>query len=368
MNRPTADNRIYLDNNATAPLRPEARAAMLDVFERVGNPSSVHVEGRWARRIVEEAREAVASLVGASPAEVVFTSGGTEANRLALGGSGRPYRIASAIEHPSVLDQATATISVDARGVVDLSSLTSGGLPDGGASIVSVMAANNETGALQPVAEVAEICRTLGAISHSDAVQLPGKKDIDFRELGVDLLTISGHKLGGPAGVGALVVRDGLEVSPILMGGGQERGRRAGTENLPGIAGFGAAAAAARRAQPEETGRLSSMLRSLEGGILGISPAATIHGAACDRLPNTSCIGVPDMPAETLVMALDLKGVAVSAGSACSSGKVTPSHVLTAMGLSEAAAARAIRVSFGWATTSAEIQRFTEVWRDVFAR
>ncbi|MEM9685225.1 MAG: cysteine desulfurase family protein [Pseudomonadota bacterium] len=368
MTGPSAHTRTYLDYNATAPLRSEARDAMLAVFEHVGNPSSVHVEGRWARRIVEEAREAVAELVGASPSEVVFTSGGTEANRLALEGSGRSHRIVSAIEHPSILTQATSTLPAERGGIVDLSPLDSLMGPAGEGSIVSLMLANNETGVLQPVPEMAEKVRTAGAYSHSDAVQAPGKISLNFKELDVDLLTISAHKLGGPTGVGALVVRDGLEMAPTVSGGGQERGRRAGTENLPGIAGFGAAAALARQKQPREAEHVASLRDRLEAGVRERSPDAEIHGAVSDRLPNTSCIGLPGTSAETLVMAFDLAGIAVSAGSACSSGKVTPSHVLTAMGLPEVDAASAIRVSLGWASSERDVEQFIKSWGDIVGR
>lgn len=362
-----AEKRSYLDCNATAPLRPEARDAMLAVLGRTGNASSVHGEGRWARGLVEAARAEVADLVGARPGDIVFTSGGTEANGLALAATGRPRRIAGATEHPSVLAHASEIVPVDREGVVDLDAL---GRRLGGAatdSVLSVMLANNETGVLQPLEAIVGAARGTGALVHTDAVQAPGKIAVDFAALAVDLMTLSAHKLGGPAGVGALVVRDGLRVAPPFAGGGQERGRRSGTENLIGIVGFGAAARAARLAFDAETSRVARLRDRMETALRDAHPGVRIHGADAPRLPNTSCIGLPGRDAAIQVMALDLAGVAVSAGSACSSGKVARSHVLAAMGLDDADAGTAIRVSLGWATTEADIDRFIAAWRAMTA-
>lgn len=368
MNDKIVQGRSYLDYNATAPLRPEARAAMLDALDRVGNPSSVHAEGRWGRRIVEAARAAVAELVGADPAEVAFTSGGTEANSLALLGAGRSRRIVSAIEHPSVLAHATDTVPGSICGTVEIDAFIRAlqGAPE--ETLVSLMLANNETGVLQPVDRLVHAVRRAGAISHTDAIQACGKIRIDFKSLDIDLMTMSAHKLGGPMGIGALIVRDGVELAPQLVGGGQERRRRAGTENLPGIAGFGAAAQVALATQKQEALRLAALRDRLEAVVRRATPAATIYGAGSPRLPNTSCIGLPGASAETLVMALDLAGIAVSAGSACSSGKVARSHVLTAMGVPDEAATSAIRISLGWATADADIDRFATAWSAIAAR
>ena len=359
----------YLDYNASAPVRPAAAAAVAAALEAVGNASSVHAPGRAARRRIEDARERVAALVGAAPAGVVFTSGGTEANALALTGSGATRQLVSAVEHDSVLRNAPGAtlIPVDRNGVVDLAALERL-LADGAGEtcLVSLMLANNETGVIQPVAEAVGLARAHGARLHCDAVQATGKIAVDIEALGVDMLTLSAHKIGGPQGVGALVLRDGMTVTPLIRGGGQERGRRAGTENLPGIAGFGAAAAAALAdlAAGEPT-RIAALRDRLEAAL---APHGTLHGAGAARLPNTSCIGLAGRSAETQVMALDLAGVAVSSGAACSSGKVRASHVLGAMGLSAADAGCAIRVSLGWASTGEDVDRFIAAWRGLAAR
>lgn len=360
----------YLDHNATTPVRPEAAAAVADALAHGGNPSSVHRFGRLARRTVEEARERIAALVGADPTGVVFTSGGTEANNLALAGSGRARVLTSAVEHASVRDACdhAAEIPVDADGIVRLDILADMLAADARPTLVSVMWANNETGAIQPVATIAALAHAQGALLHCDAVQAAGRVPIDMEVVGIDLLTLSAHKLGGPTGSGALVLRNGLDIAAILRGGGQERGRRAGTENVPAIAGFGVAATCALRGQAVEAARLAALRVLLEGEVRARVPAAAIHAANAVRLPNTSCIGLPGLRGEVQVVALDLAGVAVSAGAACSSGKVAPSHVLAAMGLDEAAAAEAIRVSLGWTTTAADIDRFLDAWTALAAR
>ncbi len=359
--------RHYLDWNATAPLRPEARAALVDAFDVAGNPSSVHAEGRAARRLVEAARERVAALAGARPAEVVFTSGGTEANAAAL--LGVETVLVSAVEHDSVLASArgAARVPVDGRGVVDLRALERI-LASERPALVSIMLANNETGVLQPVAEAAELAREHGARVHCDAVQAAGKITVDFTALGVDLMTLSAHKLGGPKGVGALTVREGVELVPLIRGGGQELRRRAGTENVAGIAGFGAAAEAALSALETAGAPMAALRARIEDAVTELAPDAVVYGAGASRLPNTACIGMPGVPAETQVMALDLAGVAVSAGAACSSGKVTRSHVLDAMGVADGAAGCAIRVSLGWGSAVADADAFVAAWRDLYER
>jgi cysteine desulfurase len=361
---------IYLDYNATAPVRPEAAAAVAAALQAVGNPSSVHGFGRAARRLVEDAREHVAALANARPEEVIFTSGGTEANALALGGTGAARLIVSTVEHESVLrnaPQATA-LPVGRDGVADLAALA--GLLAQGAgqpTLVSLMLANNETGVIQPVAEAAALARRHGALIHCDAVQAAGKIPVDMAALAVDLLSLSAHKLGGPQGSGALVLRDGVRLTALVNGGGQERSRRAGTENVPGIAGFGAAARTAA-ADLAGAGRIRELRDRLEAGIRAASGRAVVHGAGAPRLPNTSCIGLPGLSAETQMMALDLAGIAVSSGAACSSGKVRASHVLRAMGLSPEEAGCAIRVSLGWRSSASDVDRFLAAWSGLAER
>jgi len=358
-------SRTYLDHNATAPLRPEARAAMLAALEAVGNPSSVHAEGRLARAIVEDARERVADLVGVLPSQVVFTSGATEANAWMLG-AGWDAALVSGIEHESVLapsrrhTRELIHVPVGGDGQVAAASVTYALEKAGGGSrrvLLALQLANNETGVVQPVAEAAALAREQGIVVHTDAVQAAGRIPLDFGSLRVDSLSLSAHKLGGPKGVGALVLGDGLEVLPLVTGGGQERRRRAGTENVPGIAGFGAAAAAAKR-DLGDMGRITALRDRLEREALEAVPGAKVIGAGARRLPNTTCLAIPGMAAETLVIRFDLAGIAVSAGAACSSGKVGPSTVLAAMGLPDEVARSAIRVSLGWSTTVRDVDAF----------
>ena len=358
----------YLDHNATAPVKPAVRAAVMEALELAGNPSSVHRRGRLARRAVEKARAQVAALVGAVPERVVFTSGATEANRLALLGVDGRRRLVSAVEHDSVLaiDPDAERLPVDAQGVIDLTALEAA-LADGGPAIVSVMLANNETGVVQPIAEVAAIAHRRGALVHCDAVQAPGRLAIDMPNLGVDLLTLSAHKLGGPQGVGALILAEGIEVAAQQLGGGQESGRRAGTENVPGIVGFGVAAELAAH-DVEKIGEIARLRDDLERRVRQVLPAVMVFGADALRLGNTSCLALPGVNAETQVIALDLAGVAVSAGAACSSGKVRISKVLTAMGAEPSLAASAIRVSLGSATEAWEIDRFIAAWLGLYGR
>jgi cysteine desulfurase len=368
-------DRVYLDWNATTPLRPEAREAMAVAWELSGNPSSVHAEGRQARRLVEEARAAIAVAVGAEPRKVVFASGGTEANALALTpglrrGAAAPVErlLVSAIEHASVLAggrfaaDAIATIGVTSSGLVDMDHLRAM-LDRGPPALVSVMLANNETGSIQPVAEVGEIVHAAGSLLHLDAIQAFGKIPFDINAMNADLATLSAHKIGGPKGVGAVIlVKDVVGLSPVLRGGGQEQGRRAGTENVAGIAGFGAAANAAMAALDGDAVRLESLQNRLEKG-LRQTPDVIVFSENVPRLPNTTLFTVPGLKAETAVIGFDLAGIAVSSGSACSSGKVQPSHVLEAMGFGPELAQGAVRLSLGWSTSEADVDRCLEAWR-----
>jgi cysteine desulfurase len=340
----------YLDYNATAPVKPEVVEAIREALERTGNPSSVHRFGRAARRALERAREAAAAMVGAAPVQVVFTSGGTEANNQALCGFPGSV-VVSSLEHDSVLAAVPDAdrAAVDEEGRVDLARLDQQ-LAKKAPALVSVMLANNETGVLQPVREVVEVAHRHGARVHCDAVQAGGKQRIDMAELGVDLLTLSAHKLGGPQGVGALIVGAGIEPALLLRGGGQERRWRPGTENLPGIVGFGRACELAM-ADTDWRRRTGDLRDRLETRITTIAPTARVFGRSAERLPNTSCLTMPGVSNQTQLIEFDLAGIAVSTGSACSS-----------------VAATAIRVSFGWASTSDDVERFVEVWGRLYAR
>jgi cysteine desulfurase len=369
--------RAYFDWNATAPLREEARAAMVAALELTGNASSVHAEGRAARRLVEEAREKVASLVGAEARNVIFTSGGTEANMLALtpsistaGEIARRDRLfVSAIEHPSVRSggrfpaELVEELPVTGDGLVDLLALR---MAIAGATrpLVSVMLANNESGVIEPIREIADIVHTANGVLHVDAVQGPGRIDCRIGDLGADLMSLSAHKLGGPQGAGALIRRGDSHIAePLIKGGGQERGQRAGTENVAAIAGFGAAAAMA--ANQADAARMTALRDRVEAGIQAATPQAVIFGAATPRLPNTTLFAVPGIKAETAIIAFDLNGIAVSSGSACSSGKVQASHVLRAMGVEPALAQGAVRVSLGWSTCETDVERLLNAWNKV---
>jgi cysteine desulfurase len=368
-------NRVYLDWNATTPLRPEARAAIAAAFDLNGNPSSVHAEGRQARKLVEEARSAVANAVGAVARNVVFTSGGTEANALSLTpglrrGAGSPVErlVVSAIEHASVLaggrfsPDAISAVGVTRSGVLDLDQLrtTLDGKPP---ALVSIMLANNETGAVQPVAAAADIVHAAGGVLHVDAIQALGKVAFEMVSLKADLVTLSAHKIGGPKGVGAVVLSEGvLGFEPLLRGGGQELGRRAGTENVAGIAGLSAAVKVAMGALADDTVRLEGLRNRLEQG-LRQTPGMIVFSEQARRLPNTTLFTVSGLKAETAVIGFDLADIAVSSGSACSSGKVQPSHVLGAMGFGPEIAQGAVRLSLGWSTLSADIDRCLEAWR-----
>jgi len=360
---------IYCDFNAGAPVRPQVVEAMTRGLAIGGNPSSVHQIGRRARAAVEHARAQVAALAGARPDEVVFTSGGTEANNLALAGFAPAAMLVSAIEHDSVLAMAqhATCLPVLADGVIDMDALNEALADVSKPIIVSVMLANNETGVIQPIAEVARRAHEVGAIVHCDAVQAAGRLPVEFAAMGVDLMTLSAHKIGGPQGVGALIVRDGVTVEPLMRGGGQERRLRAGTENVAGIVGFGVAAECAL-GELDQVGKIAEMRDALEAKLRRIAPDVAVYGTDAPRLANTSCIGMPDVSGETQVMAFDLDGIAVSAGAACSSGKVTQSHVLRAMGAGEQAAGEAIRISLGALTKDADIEAVSETWRKLHER
>ncbi|HUL90042.1 MAG TPA: cysteine desulfurase family protein [Pseudolabrys sp.] len=366
--------RAYFDWNATAPLRAEAREAMRDALEHTGNASSVHAEGRAVRRLVEEARSHVANLVGAEAKNVTFTSGATEANTMALApaieiGGRRALRdrlFVSAIEHPSVRGggrfavEDVEELPVTGDGVVDLVALAKA-LESSERPLVSIMLANNETGVIQPIAQIADIVHAASGVLHVDAVQGAGRIDCNVATLGADLVSLSSHKLGGPQGAGALISRGDIHIAePLIKGGGQERGQRAGTENVAAIAGFGAACTAAKNTETERT----ELLRDrLEEGIAAATPGAVIFGKSAPRLPNTTLFAVPGLKAETAIIAFDLNGIAVSSGSACSSGKVQASTVLTAMGVDPAMTRSAVRASLGWSTSEAEVDQFLKTWK-----
>jgi cysteine desulfurase len=348
-------NAIYMDANATTPPCAPARVAMEAALRTLGNPSSVHCFGRAARGVVDRARVHVARLAGAQAENVIFLAGGTEANNLALASRGERPLIVSGIEHESVLKPAQMAgariLGTLRNGQVDLEDLAAALREVGRPALVSIMLANNETGVIQPVREAADLVHAAGGLLHCDASQAPGRIALDLGALGADLLTLSAHKMGGALGAGALVLRGDLAIGPMLVGGGQEKSRRAGTENVPAIAAFGAAA--------EEAGKLAHVLRlaalrdRLEAKFAELDVA--ILGAESPRLPNTTCVAVAGRSSETLVMALDLAGYAISAGSACSSGKVKASHVALAMGRGEAIARSAIRISLGPWNSEAEI-------------
>jgi cysteine desulfurase len=373
---------IYLDHNATSPLRPEALAAMARAGTVGGNPSSVHAGGRAARAMVEEAREAVAKLASARPQDVVFTSGGTEANALALYGAvygaleaeARITRIfVSAIEHPSVLTNAkaigeriagirVAEVPVTADGIVDVEALRVMLREGKGRTLVCVMAVNNETGVIQPLDQIAKHVHDAGALSHVDAVQASGKIPLKFD---ADYIAISAHKIGGPKGVGALILKEGAPFAPLIAGGGQERSKRGGTENVAGIASFGAAASA--RAL-DDMPRQTRLRDHFEFEIRRRWPETVVFGGNAPRVGNTSNLAIPGVAAETALMALDLEGVCVSSGAACSSGKVRASHALKAMGVSGDLARCALRISFGWSSDGDDVDAALAAFEKLVAR
>ncbi len=358
-------SRTYLDHNATSPLRPQAKAAMLAVLDAAGNASSIHDEGRRARATVEDARDALATALGCKCGMITFTSGGTEANNLAIKGAPATRLIVSGIEHPCVVEAASATskpvtrVRVNKDGIIDLNALETTLAENEEPCLVSVMLANNETGVIEPVREVCDLAAKHDALVHCDAVQAVGKVPVRWPVLGVDMLTVTAHKFGGPQGAGALVVREGLEIGPLTHGGGQELRRRPGTENIAAITGLGAAVTAATQFDSN----IKQLRDRLESRLQALAPDITIFAAGAERLPNTSCFAIPGMAADTTLIGADLAGIAVSSGSACSSGKVAASPVLAAMGIEPDLAGCAIRASLGWNTVSEDIDRFIDVWQ-----
>jgi cysteine desulfurase len=352
--------RVYLDHNATSPLRPEVKQAMVAAMDVSGNASSVHGEGRKAHKLMDDARETLAFNLGCLPQMITFTSGGTEANNMALHGVDVERILISAVEHDSVRAAAKASgkpveiIPVDKFGRVEIAALEN--LLAGPKALVSVMAANNETGVVQHINDIVRLTAKAGGLSHVDAVQAFGKRAVNFGLIGCDMMTVGAHKVGGPTGIGALIIRDGLVVEPLLHGGGQELRRRAGTENVIAIAGFAATAKATRL---DTHDLIDTLEAALEGTI--------IFSDGVERLCNTTCFAMP-MKAETALMNFDLEGIAVSSGAACSSGKVARSHVLDAMGVAPEISASAIRVSLGWNTTAEDINHFIAVWRKISSR
>jgi len=361
---------IYLDHNATTPMKPAVIAAVVEAMGRCGNASSTHRYGRIARRYRDEARAQVAAMVGVKPTQVIFTSGGTESNATALRGITAPQIITSAIEHSSVLANTpeATRLPMNNQGVVDpvAAEALFKNAPRG--SLVSVMLANNETGVIQPVAELARLAKQYGHLVHTDAVQAAGKIPLDFAALGVDALTLSAHKIGGPQGVGALIVHEKLTLQPLIKGGGQEINRRAGTENGAGIVGFGVAAQLAAD-DLIATPRLTALRDELQQRLTTIAgDDALVIGAAAPRVAGTLCIAMRGVGSETQVAAMDLAGVAVSAGSACSSGKVKISHVLQAMNAAADVAGSTLRISLGWNTEKTDIERCAEAWQTIYER
>lgn len=374
--------RVYLDHNATSPIRPSAAEAVRRALDAgIGNPSSTHAEGRRGREIVEQARERVATLLRAQADEVVFTSGGSEAVAAAIRGlcdrapAGRRRLVVGAVEHSCVLEGArlaasrgfeVVTIPCDANGVVDADAFC--GSVDCRVALAALQAANNETGVIQPVAAVARGCRESGAPLLVDAVQAAGRLDAGPVWSEADLVAISSHKIGGPQGAGALRVRKGIRLAPLVPGGAQERRRRGGTEAVPALAGFGAAAEEADASLAREAARLETLRRRIEDRLRSAFPGARIHGDAAPRLANTVNVALPEVDGETLVVAMDLDGFAIATGSACASGAVEPSHVILAMGLPEAEARRAVRISLGWSTTEEDVERFLERLTEIASR
>ena len=359
----------YLDYNATAPTRAAVQEAVSKTLEGIGNPSSIHGAGRAVRDAIEVAREKVARLVHASPDQVVFTSGGTEANHLAVQGASVQRHLISAVEHDSIRGAVidAEIVPVDGNGIADLKVLEGMLSVDPKPALVSIMMVNNETGVIMPIADVSKIVHAHGSYLFSDAVQAAGKMTIDLGVLDIDYLTLSAHKLGGPMGVGALILGPHAPYVVPTAGSGQERGRRPGTENVPGIIGFGVAAEIAAESL-EDFQKLAALRDQLEAGIRRITEEAHIFACAAPRVANTTLVSMPRVPSETQLAAFDLAGFAVSAGSACSSGKVDPSHVLLAMGVAEAVAATAIRISLGWDSRTHDVTGFLKAWESLYVR
>jgi cysteine desulfurase len=366
---------IYLDHNATTPVHPDVRAAMLPFFEGLfGNPSSLHAAGRQARAAVETARAQVAALLGATPQEVSFTSGGTEADNWAL--HGRRRVVTSAVEHPAVRGAAEAVrdgggeavfVGVDEEGRIDPDALLAE-VDRGDTDLVSLILANNETGTLQPLARIGSALRERGILFHIDAVQAFGKIPVDVEALGVDLVSLSAHKINGPKGVGALYVRRGTPLASWLRGGGHEQGLRAGTENVAGIVGFGAAAQLRSREMETEAGYIEGLRDRLASGLMAAIDEVVVNGSRTHRLPGTLNVSFRRVEAESILLGLDLEGIAASSGSACTAGTAEPSHVLLAMGLEPRLAAGAVRFSFGYGNDAAQVDRVVKVLPPIVAR
>ncbi len=369
------DKTIYIDHNATTPPLPEVIAAVCEAMGLIGaNPSSIHANGRAALKLIDDARDSVAALVGADPEDVVFTSGGSESNNTVIMGAGRRRVLVSPTEHAAVLKTVLTRspdcdlIPVDDDGLIDMQELEAMLAADDEPALVCIMAANNETGVLQPMAEISELAHRHGALVHCDAVQAVGKIPVDIKAWGVDYLALTGHKIGGPQGICALVRCGDAPLSSFITGGGQERGTRAGTENVAAISGLGVAARIAAETLDEKIATLTGYRDALEAGIKALSPATRIFCEDAPRLPNTSNFTLPGVRSDKQLMALDLAGVSVSAGSACSAGKVDPSHVLESMDVDPEISTTALRVSFGWSSEAADVDRFLEAWGDLVRR
>lgn len=360
---------IYLDYNATAPIMAVAVSAIEEALSYPANPSSIHQLGRRARQQLQEAREVVAEAVSGWPNEVIFTASGSEANNMALRAVPNRPLLVGATEHSSISESAKwlggDSLPVDGNGVIDRDVLKSKLKALGKPAFISIMLANNETGVIQPIAELAALAREYDALFHCDAIQALGKMPIDFGALGVDMLTLSAHKMGGPVGVGALIVRNNLPITPFIIGGGQELGRRAGTENLPAIMGF---AAALRHCNKDWIAPVTDQIHHFEKMVHDIAPDAIIVGHRAARLPHVSCVIMPQVKSDTQLMTFDLEKICLSAGSACASGRIEPSHVLQAMGFHKNVANCAIRISAGWNSKPEEIARFAEIWKKTYLR
>lgn len=361
--------RAYLDYNATCPIRPEVIRVVGDAMAVIGNASSIHTDGRATRKIIEDARADVAKLANVRAAQVIFNSGATEGNNTILSGYRDKIVFISAIEHPSVMEAAphAKQIPVIKDGLIDLIAFEKM-LNDETPALVSAQLVNSETGVIQPIADIATLAKSKGALIHCDAVQAAGRIDIDFKSLGIDYLTLSAHKFGGPHGAGALIFREGLQIPKFLHGGGQEKRQRAGTENVAAIAGFGAAAKLALEGLTDYRAKTSGFQKTLEAAIKKTANDIIVVGENAPRVPNTTAITIPGASAETMLMAMDLEGISISSGSACSSGTFKPSHVITAMGFGADAAKSALRFSTGWATTTAEIDNALTAFTRVIGR
>lgn len=366
-----SSHRVYFDHNATSPLRAAARAAMDAAHDRGGNASSVHSEGRAARGMVEKARKQIATPLDVDPAQIIFTSGATESNNAILRGFPDRSVFLSAVEHPCVHEnrgEHATFIPVTRDGVVDIAAFEQMIAACAQPALVSVMAVNNETGVIQPVSEIMAIAKKYNAITHTDAVQALGRIPITRAGLNVDFLTLSAHKVGGPQGVGATIIAPGAPLPRFIIGGSQERNHRAGTENVPAISGFGAAVEEAAAQRETYVTTLTSMREEMEREMMRLSPSIRIYGTDAPRVANTICLTVPHVSSETMLIALDIEGVAISSGAACSSGTVRPSRVLMQMGVSEDEAKTALRISLGWNSTSEDVEKFLSAWQKITTR